>query len=99
MEKKIKDIRTVVKNGQVFRVIYFEDGTTDEKQISDRKLDNLYKAIQSSRELRVIEGGKQKGALNLKLGLILVVIGLVCSACVQNDKCTGRNWHKYDECY
>jgi len=63
MQKQLKDVRTEVRDGQLFQIKYFADGTSEEKIISEASLKKLMLAImregEAGKHLRLIQGGKK----------------------------------------
>ena len=58
--RKIKDIKTEYKNGQLVRVIIFVDGSKDYKVVGADKIEKMMDAIEAEKgDLQVIQGGKK----------------------------------------
>jgi hypothetical protein len=56
---QIKDVKTIVENGELYRVIIYKNGDSDKKKISDRKLKNLLDVIEKTPAIEVVDGGKK----------------------------------------
>jgi len=108
--KELKDIRTELRKGELWRVIVFSDGTIDEKRVGEAQIKRMIDAIKSTPELTVIQGGKRKsqsgkGAADalgfLVLAFIFAMMAMGLSSWIpdDDDMCTGPNWHKYSDCY
>ena len=107
--KKIVDIKTEVRKGELWQVKFFNDGTTEEKPISDGQMSKLMRAIMDQKaalahqpNLTLIKGGKERGMADL--GWILLCSAIWLTICIvgcveEDDRCVTPGWGKYKDCY
>ena len=55
--KNVKDIKTEVREGKVWKVIIFRDGSRDEQIVDESTISRIIVDIESS--LKVVSGGKK----------------------------------------
>lgn len=108
--KKIVDIKTEVRKGELYQIKFWSDGSTEERRITDDQMSKLMRAIMDQKaalahqpNLTLIKGGKQAGASEILVLIAAALIwGLIMTVGVtqkEDDRCVTPGWGKYKDCY
>lgn len=107
--KKIIDIKTEVRKGELYQVKFWSDGSTEERRITDDQMSKLMRAIMDQKaalahqpNLTLIKGGKERGMADF--GWILLCSAIWLTICIvgcveEDDRCVTPGWGKYRDCY
>lgn len=108
-KKNIKNIKTEVRGGKMWKIVTFTDGTKEEKMVSETAIDRMLNAVDKTPDLRVVQGGKSKKeggyvtteCVNFFIAALLVVsLIMFFSGCApEDDRRTSSGWHQYADYY
>lgn len=106
--KRLIDVKTEIRKGDLWQVKHWSDGTKEEKRIDDAQMSKLMRAIldqgmaAEKPQLRVIKGGKQAGGSEMlaliACALIWGLIMTIGATQEDDDHCTRAGWAKHADC-